>query len=128
MAQADDDRPRTRWQGPPVHVGSGRFDEKASCAARRVAPPRPEREAARNELEHLMRASLAQGHWRVALRRCRMLTAMGIDAPPDLRDECARLASRMTQRELEKIEHDAASWALLAREAALFQDAQLFRD
>jgi hypothetical protein len=62
----------------------------------------------------MLEASLARGHWRVAVRRYAMLTASGQPISRDLTERCEKLAGRMTSRELEQVFADARNWAAFA--------------
>jgi hypothetical protein len=62
----------------------------------------------------MLEASLARGHWRVAVRRYAMLTASGQPISRDLRARCVKLAGRMTSRELAQVFADARNWAAFA--------------
>ena len=62
----------------------------------------------------MLEASLARGHWRVAVRRYAMLAASGQPISRDLRERCTKLAGRMTSRELAQVFADARNWAAFA--------------
>ncbi|GAB3650824.1 hypothetical protein [Ramlibacter alkalitolerans] len=59
----------------------------------------------------LVQESLSRGHWRVACRRYLMLDARRIEMPRDVRIACERLLLRCSEREIRRMQVDAARWA-----------------
>lgn len=64
-------------------------------------------------LSRLLAQSLAQGHWRVACRRYLMLQACADAVSLEWRSRCERLLQRCSDRDLQRMQADAARWAAM---------------
>lgn len=129
---AESSRPATRWRTPlpfalapkrPTRLGDPPRQLRANLARAsrheetpihveqegRTTRPAPSSTIA---LVRLLQDSLRHGHWRVAVRRFRMLEAANMEIPDDLFGTCRALSEKMTAREMDAIERDALAWAM----------------